>query len=907
MSGTLRTLQKARTGSTLRARAGSSGHGSRAGGYPFAVRTRPHGRSPITNLVLVLGVMTLAGVLTIAGALGAAAITTVAAVGALSDGLPDPSQLADMTFEQPTIVYDRSGEVELGRFQRVQRRVVTYDQIPKLVLDTATTAEDRTFWTNEGVDPTAILSAVAENASGESDRGASTITQQLVRARLLPEEDTAPGADRYLRKAKEIIQSLRLTGQFPGEQGKQTVVTAYLNEIFYGHDAYGVAAAARIYFGVTDLAKLTPAQAALLAGLPKSPSNFDPYQYAVEEDGKLVVPPTAPPVQRRDYILQNLNTSRWTHLSPAALQQALDEPVILAGEQPLTFRAAQFTYQVRRQLELILGSRDALETGGYRVITTLDWRAQRLAEKWLSAAVIAPNLPAKQSARLLAQLKVPSSDRSWIGQLRGKDLHNAALVALDYRTGDVRAYAGSAGYYRDAMASREFEPKFDVAGDGTRQPGSAWKPILYATAFEQKKLTPGSVLLDITTRFGSDWAPRDADSLERGPVLVRKALQYSLNIPAIRTLQRVGNAAVAKQAEKMGIRFPGGTESYLQAGLAGAIGTVEVKPLELTSAYGVFGNGGVRMPPRMILEVQDSQGHTIWKAPQTDGEQALSPQTAFLISDILQGNTDRKQNPIWAAKLTLSNGPHGSRRPAAVKTGTANDAKDLATYGFLPKPSAPDEPGYAVGIWMGNSDHSMPRSSKPATSLDAAAPLWRAFVRDLTKGQPVARFERPSKVTKARIDAWTGGKPGPWTRFTIPEFFIAGTQPGGDHQIDRNGLLYVQACGTWQVDPLKAELGPRSWDDDVANWIARARHGVGQTGPLDSRTAYFWDRSSWGGQIVGACPRPKPTPVVAKPPRDHGPGDKPPREPGPKPPKPPKPPGHGGGGGHGDGGGGRGG
>ena len=893
MSESRRTLQRVRVGSSFRARSGANGSGW------LAVRSRPRGRSPISNLVVVLAVILLAGVVTIAGVVGTAAITTVAAVGALSKGLPDPSQLSDLTFEQPTIVYDRTGEVELGRFQRVQRRVIAYPEIPKLVLDAATTAEDRTFWTNEGIDPTAILSAVAENASGESDRGASTITQQLVRARLLPEEDTAPGADRYLRKAKEIIQSLRLTEQFPGEEGKQTVITAYLNEIFYGHDAYGIAAAARIYFGVTDLAKLTPAQAALLAGLPKSPSNFDPYQYAVEQGGKLVVPPTAPPVERRDYILQNLDTSRWTKLSPADLQQALAEPVVLAGEQPLTFRAAQFSFQVRRQLDTILGSRDAVETGGYRVITTLDWRAQRLAEKWLSAAVISPNLKSKQAARLLNQLKIPSGDRGWISALRGKDLHNAALVALDYRTGDVRAYAGSAGYYRDAMASREFEPKYDVAGDGTRQPGSAWKPIVYATAFERKQLTPGSVLLDITTRFGSSWTPRDADSLERGPVRVRKALQYSLNIPAIRALERVGNAAVAKQAERMGIRFPGGTESYLQAGLAGAIGTVEVKPLDLTSAYGVFGNGGVRMPPRMILEIQDAGGHTIWKAPQTEGERALSPQTAFLISDILQGNTDRSQNPIWAAKLALFNGPHGSRRPAAVKTGTANDAKDLATYGFLPKPKAANEPGYAVGIWMGNSDHSMPRSSDPATSLDAAAPLWRAFVRDLTRGEPVARFARPSKVVSARIDAWSGGRPGPWTRDTVREYFIAGTQPGGGHQVDPNGLLYRQGCGTWQVDPRKAELGPRSWDDDVQSWMTRARRGVGVRGVLDSATAYFWGKSTWGGPIAGPCPKPKP--VEVKPPKDHGPADKPP--PGPKPPKdpkPPKPP-SGGGGGGGDG------
>ena len=517
---------------------------------------------------------------------------------------------------------------------------------------------------------------------------------------------------------------------------------------------------------------------------------------------------------------------------------------------------------MRRQLDVILGSRDAVETGGYRVITTLDWRAQRLAEKWLSAALIAPNLPSKTSATAARSLDIPQSDRGWLSALRGKDLHNGALVALDYRTGDVLAYVGSAGYYRDDGVA---EVRAQVRRRRRRQPSAGFGLEAHRVRHRvrAKELTPGCVLLDITTRFArASWAPRDADSLDRGPVLVRKALQYSLNIPAIRALERVGNEAVAKQAEKMGIRFPGGTESYLQAGLAGAIGTVEVRPLDLTSRVRGLRQRRRPVPPRMILEIRARRA-AVWKAPQTKGERAVSPQAAFLMSDILAGNTDPSQNPIWAAKLALPNGPHGSRRPAAVKTGTANDARDLATYGFLRQPKAANDPGYAVGIWMGNSDHSMPRARPPATSLDAAAPLWHAFVRDLTRGEPVARFTRPSKIVSARIDAWSGGRPGPWTRDTVTECFIAGTQPGGPHRVDPNGLLYRAACGTWQVDPLKAELGPRAWDDDVLGWMSRARQGVGVGGPLDSRTAYFWGKSSWGGPIAG-CVRQAATAVRAR-------------------------------------------
>ena len=489
------------------------------------------------------------------------AVIGATAVGVLSVDLPDPKRLDTLTFAQPTVVLDRTGKVELTRFQRVQRRVVTYDQVPRLVLDSATTAEDRTFWTNGGFDGTAILSAIAEGASGGDQRGASTITQQLVRARLLPEGATGPSSDVYIRKAKELIQAIHVTEAFPGQAGKQQIITAYLNEIFYGHGAYGIAAAAQAYFGVTDLAKLTPAQAALLAGLPKSPTTLDPYNFAKPDaKGRLVVPPDSPPAERRDWILNGLATEggRWTHLSTAQLQAALAEPIILAGDKPLPNKTGQFTWQVRRELDGILGDPQAADTGGYTVITTLDWQAQQLAERWMTAAAIVPNLPARQADRLLTQLKIPAGDRSWVNALRGKDLHNGALVALDYQTGDVLAYIGSAGYSRDDLASRKFAPKYDAAGDGLRQPGSAFKPILYTSAFDNERLTPGSLLLDVATKFNvrEDWSPHDADQLDRGPVLVRQALQYSLNVPAIRALQRVGNEAVARTADALGLPIP---------------------------------------------------------------------------------------------------------------------------------------------------------------------------------------------------------------------------------------------------------------------------------------------------------------------------------------------------------------
>lgn len=814
-----------------------------------AARRKPP-RTPVGQIVVVATVL---AVILLAAAGTVAALAAVGVVNALAQGLPDPATLKALTFSQPTVIYDRTGTVELARFEQQDRRVVTFDEVPPLVLDAVTTAEDRSFWQNEGFDPAAIVAAAVQNATGDgsAQRGASTITQQLVRARLLPA--TVTDGDRYMRKVLEIVQSARLTAAFPGEQGKRDIITAYLNEVYFGHEAYGIAAAASVYFGVTDLSKLTPAQAALLAGLVKAPSLYDPYLYAKPAaDGKLLVPSTSPPVVRRDWILQNLAAGgHFTKLSAAQIQAALAEPVVLAGPRPQIMKAPQFSWQVRTQLEQLLGGATAVDTGGYKVITTLDWTAQQLAERDVAAAAIAPNIKPAAADALLAQLKVPQADRGWIAKLRGKDLHNGLLVAVDYRHGDVLAYVGSAGYYRTDLASPRFQPEFDVIAAG-RQPGSSFKPIVYATAFDQHVLDPGSLLLDISTNFGGGWTPQDADQGERGPVLVRTALQQSLNLTSIRAMQRVGSDKVANVAMELGIAFPGGRDAFLQAGLSAAIGTVETRPIDLTSAFGGLANGGSHVPTRMILSITGPDGREVYHAPDPKPAQVISPQAAFLISDVLAGNSDPAQNPVWASALALHNTPRGQRRPAAAKTGTTDDVRDLSTYGFLAPPADPAAAGLAVGVWLGNSDHSKPRTSNPANSL-AAANMWRAFVRDYTATWPVASFTPPKGIVRATIDAWSGGAPGPWTKATRTEWFIDGTQPGSAHPIDKPGLLYAKDCGGWAVDPVQAELGPTAWDRDVANWLARAKHGAGVRGPYGSHTAYLAGKSSWGGTLMGDC------------------------------------------------------
>ena len=344
---------------------------------------------------------------------------------------------------------------------------------------------------------------------------------------------------------------------------------------------------------------------------------------------------------------------------------------------------------------------------------------------------------------------------------------------------------------------------------------------------------------------------------------------------------------MAKTAEAMGIRFMGGREAFMQAGLAGALGTVEVRPVDLTAAYGTIANGGVHVPPRMVLEVKTPDGKVVWSAGKPTGKRAISAGAAYLVTDILAGNTDPAQNDIWAEKLMLR-GPGGDkRRPTAAKTGTTNDARDLGTYGFLPPTK--DGLGLVVGVWLGNSDHSYPRSSRPATSLTAAAPMWRAFMREYTAKWPVTSFKRPKDVVRTRIDAWSGGRPGAWTRDTTSEWFIRGTQPGTRRAIDEDGLLYRVACGGWRVDPLRAELGPVSWRDDVLNWMSRARRGAGVVGRHDSATAYFWGEGSWGGPIAGSCGRRQQEPRGGREERGGGGGNERDRKP-PKPEQTPPPP-----------------
>jgi membrane peptidoglycan carboxypeptidase len=809
-------------------------------------------------------------------------VAAVSGYAYYSQDLVDPNDaFKNLTFDSPTTVFDRTGQVQLATFGEHRREVVAFADIPPEMLDATTSIEDKDFWTNPGFDIGGFLSATVDTLTGHP-RGGSTITQQLVRARLLP--DTAFTGSVYDRKIKEIIQSIRLTQENPGLVGKQNIITAYLNQNFYGNQSYGIEAAAQSYFG-KDVKDLTLAQMAILAAIPQSPTDYDLTRNAVSQcsvtvpDGtacpaakvQLVVPDTSAVVQRRNQVLQLMETrsvlSKNQH-TLADYEAAMKEPVILSSQVLPQWKAAHFVWQVREQLGALLcgvESKNACEqvdTGGYTVTTTLDMNVQAGVEKWLYIAARIPQ--AKTLAESKAMLKaagVPQSDWGWILNFRGKNINNDAGVVLDYRTGQILGYGGSAGYY--LPGTPKFQPQYDVLSDAYRQMGSAVKPINYVTAIDDHAITAATVFMDVVTDFGRGFAPADADKLERGPVRARSALQFSLNIPAIKLSMIQGLNHLYQRTLDFGFVYPP-TVTGPVASMA--IGTLEMHAIDLTSAYGAIGNGGVLMPRTTILQVKDRDGKIVYPVPTNapaKGKQVVSPQAAFVVTDILQGNTLKSQNAYWARWTVIEK---GQRRPATVKTGTTDDNKDITAFGYVAPPTDPKQPAMVVGVWMGNSD------STPAgevTSVGSSEALWNHIMTAATKGEPIADFKAPKNIVQAKVDAFTGEQPGPYTVKTVTENFIAGTEKVGKDtvhvptQIDQaTGKLWQDGCDGPMVtagflDFSSVEPAFPAWQPFTQDWAQRAARGPGvRGGPKHTPTTYFVDGflvpfgRTWGGKFA---------------------------------------------------------
>ena len=509
-----------------------------------------------------------------------------------------------------------------------------------------------------------------------------------------------------------------------------------------------------------------------------------------------------------------------------------------------TWRAAHFVWQVRRELGAYLcpdspDDCELIDTGGYKVITTLDWKMQRKTEKWVYTAGRAPNAKSVAATRaFLKRQKIPANDYSWILALRGKRINNAAAAVMDYRTGQILAYAGSASY--TAKGGKRFQPQFDVLADGWRQPGSSIKPINYAIGIDDKTVTAATMFMDVVTNFGSKFTPTQADKLERGPVRLRSALQFSFNVPAIKQTLISGIDHIFERDQDFGIRYQSSASPVLSMG----IGTLETHPIDMITGYGTIANGGVKMPRTTLLKVLDDKDEQVWPQPETqvEGERVISRQAAYIITDILAGNTQMKINPYWG-KWAVYDGK--TRRPAAYKTGTTSENRDVHAYGYLAPPKDKKAQALVVGVWMGNSNNEPMR----ILSLDAAAPLWSSIMQDVSKDLPIVKFKAPPGLEKAEVDAFTGRRPGPFTTKTVTEFFIEGTVPKKKEDfrvaldVDAaTGLLWQDGCVGPRItrgfmDLSEVEANFPNWQKANRNWAARAAIGVGVRDTTGARAA----------------------------------------------------------------------
>jgi len=648
---------------------------------------------------------------------------------------PAPTVAHPFALEDSTRIYDRHGRLlyEVVLTREGTHTYVPLDQIPESLREATIAVEDASFYRNPGFDVVAIGRALVQNLrAGEIVAGGSTITQQLARNLYFSQEERASRSP--WRKMREAILAFRLTRHV----GKDKILELYLNQVYYGNLAYGVEAAARTYFD-KSARDLDLAEASLLAGLPQSPATYDPLA-------------NLPAAKQRQRTVLSLMERRG-YISNAEAQAAFEEPLHFA-EAIFPMEAPHFVVYVRDLLDQRLGA-EALEQGGLRVYTSLDLDVQHIAEGIV---------------------------RRHIASLADHDVSNAALVALDPTTGQILAMVGSANY---------FDENIDGAVNmvvAPRQPGSSIKPITYAAALSSG-YTAATPIADVRTSFftrkGELYMPDNYDATFHGLVSLRYALGSSLNVPAVRVMDEIGVDTVLRLAHDLGISTLDDIGRY---DLSLTLGGGEVHLLDLTAAYAAFASSGVRREPAAILRVEDSSGHALYQWEQPPAEQVLSPQVAYLITDILSDNSARMLTFGEYSPLRLS-------RPAAAKTGTTSDFRDNWTVGY--------SPDLVAGVWVGNADN---RPMHQVSGITGAGPIWHDFMEEVLKDAPRQAFPRPEGLVETEVCEPTGLLPGPYCLQPRRELFIAGSQPTTTETYYRaldvcaaTGQPASPSCPPWEV------------------------------------------------------------------------------------------------------------
>lgn len=599
---------------------------------------------------------------------------------------PRPEIFSERHLAQSTKIYDRTGKIILYEVYGEEKRTwIPLEKIPQYLKDAVIVAEDSNFYSHFGVDLKGILRAILEDLKiGRLVYGGSTIPQQLVRSTFLSPEKTAQ------RKIREIVLALELDRRYSKDQ----ILEWYLNQIPLGQNAYGVEEASQTYFK-KSVSQISLAEAAILASLIKAPYRLSPY----DENGKKEL------LARKDYLLDRMVVKGY--LTQEEAEKAKKEEIKFA-ERKIELKAPYFTLWVKDQLEKKYG-REFLERGGLRIYTTLDWELQKLAQDVVKKGI----------------------ERNKIA-----NAHNAALIAISPKTGEILAMTvGTGDYYAQPYPlgcqpgiDCLFDPKFNVitGGEGYlgRQPGSAFKPFVYLTAF-QKGYSDKEIVIDELTNFGiwggKEYIPQNYDGKFRGPVTLREALAQSLNVPSVKVLLYLaGLEESVKTAQICGITTLKGP-----FGPSIVLGGWEVKLLEMASAYGVFANDGVKVPVKAILKIEDSQGNIIEEDKRT-GIRVLEKNAVRLLNDVLSDNEARA--PMFGPRSPL----YFEGYQVAVKTGTSQDYRDAWTIGYTPS--------IVVGVWVGNNNNH-PIKKQPGMMV--AGPIFHDFMEKILASYPKEFFPKP--------------------------------------------------------------------------------------------------------------------------------------------------------------------
>jgi len=596
--------------------------------------------------------------------------------------LPTPGKIKHRQAVAATQIFDRNGNELYAVHGDIKRIMVTESDIPEVVKQATITAEDRNFYKHHGFNLKSIARALLYNFTHQgSTQGGSTITQQFVKNALLDPQRT------WTRKIKEAILTIEVEIMYD----KNEILTMYLNEIPYGSNAYGVEAASETYFG-KKVKDLDLAEATILAALPRAPSYYSPY--GIHPDKREV---------RVNYILDSM--ADLSYISRDEANKAKKEAKELKYQpRKEQIEAPHFVMYVKDLLVDKYGEQ-MVEEGGLKVTTTLDGDKQKMAEEAIAAG---------------AARRFDSINAS-----------NASLVSIDPKTGQILAMVGSIDFFNN-----DIDGQVNVA-IADRQPGSAFKPVVYATAFK-KQYNPAFTLWDVTTDFGN-YTPQDYDGQTRGPVSARKALAGSLNIPAVRMLYLAGMDNVLNQAHSMGITTLNDRNRY---GLSLVLGGGEIKLVDLATAYGVFANKGVLEPTTPILKVTDSNGKVLEEYKENKKD-VLDPQIAYEISSILSDNQARSF--IFGSRSAL----YFDDRPVAAKTGTTSEYRDAWTFGYTPS--------LVTGVWVGNNDNT-PMTAGAAGAM-AAAPIWHDYMGKALANSTVEEFDRPAGIQDVTVDKYTNKLP----------------------------------------------------------------------------------------------------------------------------------------------------